>query len=106
MKIKFCDQTDCVLHPDHIKVDNKEEHKNSSTHAHTLVINTSILKQSIETLAFSVRGDNDINKSVMTFSINEDLLIPLECIFCKYRKTLDMKKYVWAHKAKKLLEGG
>jgi hypothetical protein len=118
---RLCDQTDCLLHPDY-ELFKKEKKVStnvvylpyppneandaniswSSVSSSSIVWSSPMTQAGLATKAFKVSDENEDSK--MVFTLDEDLKIPLECLFCEHLKKIDMKKEILLKKAKKLLE--
>lgn len=84
----FCDQIDCTFHPNY-----KEETNNTSQRTN----------YNQEEITGDLLFYQHINKTTK-ISFN-GFTFPLPCIFCKYRKQLDMKSLYLVKQAKNLLQG-
>ena len=99
-----CDQSDCIIHPEHKKpkpkVSELPPDEISGLKFESIPIDNNY------SLEFNgVRLYKDLNREselILRFEAY-DLTIPFECLFCSYRNNVDMKSKVVNCKAKNML---
>lgn len=98
----LCDQTDCLLYPDNIKIDSPKKNDGS-------VLKHGILElRAVESYDLKIgnvsiyKNENKRSELIMNFE-SYDLEVPIECLFCSYRKSFDMKSRILTCKTKNML---